>query len=1597
MAKSYTFRITSEGVDKLRKELEALGPAGKQVFDTIAQTTPKLASGMTAAEERTRKVREELEKLSVQARATESVVDRINRVTGVSASAMGDRASDVAAYGEELDRLRARYNPLFAAQQRHRRELEDIAHAERIGAISANEAAQARARAAVLTGQAAVANDELARSHGRGSQAMQQFSYQFSDVVSQIASGTDLTRALIQQGAQIAPMFLGGATALGAMAGALAFVVTQQVLFGDTVKAAADQARAFDDVMADVTKTVDDQADGIRKLVDSYNSMSAAQQTLARIKITAQLAETTKELQKQQDAFDDLLAKQLGAREFQTTAGVMPLSAVEIVKHGVPAFDLQQSPELADDPVVKLALQIKELRASGDFAAITDLLSKQGKAGRDAAEDLVETASGIDELSRRSEQAGHFLNLVERGLTKTAGSATAVGGAISATADALMRMASDRSWVEAAREGPEALRELAKQQAVLAAEAEVERALYAEALRDGMTTKEELANLARQVAEAGDIAAEKFDLENSLKGGFGLKEATAAAKVFADQMDDVNRFLVDQAGGITAAERAYQPFAAQIEKLEDLKRQEGLSTTQLTEIEQELVRLRLAGAVAMEDATAQIERQNEQRMAEIGLLEKRNDLLRQQLAGGRDGLKAGADLVQLEVQARIDNQVAQEMERLRKLQEQGLKIDLEAEEKRMRSALETQAALEKQLKTQNMANRAADRLGNVFTRLASGDMGAVAEGIGDLVQDFNALEAQTGSAATAFIELGKGLLQSTEAGNALGNALGEILGRSDAQNRNAQIGGSIGGSVGSLFGPAGKGIGSFLGNLVGGLFGPGNSIGERGNAAAGIDANGYLRATGAVSTDNKADPAAYRSLIEQTSGAINEVLATLGATLSSHLPGVSFGQQDGKYFYELDQSLNLDDYRNKKGAVGGYGSAEEAVAAAIKSIVDGGFIEGLDDLSGRVLERIAGKSLEDIQAALGDLSYMQEALQPFQEALGEFAQRMADNSAYFEGAIDAATRLGESTDLLRQRQEEAAAQIRGEFEQGVADRLLEQTDPTAFALLLVEREFAALRTEADAVSASMETRTQIEELYRRAVDEVTGAVEESATKVRSLAEIMRERETLETQLLMLQGNTAELRRREREALVESNRALYDQITALQDQQAAAQAAAEAAAKAAEAQQKLADMNMDLQERALRLVGRSGAADLFGFDRQRQSDRSAFQGIGGNLGWFDAVTGAERAQMVFDTARDAYVSAIDSQISILQAQLRLEEEQAQSTRDLVSGLRDAAGRLRQFRDGLLLSELSPMLPEAQLAEARRQLADAVTAARGGDVEAAGRVQDLVSRVLEISGDFYGRASLPYAQEFAAQQALLDQLSGTLDSRATIEERSLTQLIDLSSSAQEQIKQLQQLRADAMGLGQQQVASMDALRATMQASFASLTAALAGLSAALPAQLAGSGLVEPANMNDRAQHYLAANPDVAQAWDLNLNNTRAAASTREEWALKHYEIFGLSEGRAFADGGYASPGMALVGEEGPELVDFRAPARVYTADQTAAALRSGLSGDAETKRLLASAVQLLERLVGVTERDGDDVCERLDRVSGLLSKGAASGALNRSKAA
>lgn len=114
----------------------------KAANDNLASIGRGASSGLKQFSQEAQRANEYLRKI---AQTSSDVVTRVNAVTGVTGG-MRRSADDFAAYGKELDRLRAQYNPLFAVIQKYRASVEDIRKAHSVGAISAEEMAQAVSR-----------------------------------------------------------------------------------------------------------------------------------------------------------------------------------------------------------------------------------------------------------------------------------------------------------------------------------------------------------------------------------------------------------------------------------------------------------------------------------------------------------------------------------------------------------------------------------------------------------------------------------------------------------------------------------------------------------------------------------------------------------------------------------------------------------------------------------------------------------------------------------------------------------------------------------------------------------------------------------------------------------------------------------------------------------------------------------------------------------------------------------------------------------------------------------------------------------------------------------------------------------------------------------------------------------------------------------------------------------------------------------------------------------------------------------------------------------------------------------------------------------
>ncbi len=137
---------------------------------------------------------------------------RIDGMVGIGTRGAKEWSGALADQGKELDRLRARYSPLFATINNYKAAVADIKRAHSIGAISANEmtAAIQRERQAALASTAAIkgrntaltATPRFGRAGNSGFETAN-IAAQFQDIAVTSAMGMNPLQIALQQGTQL--------------------------------------------------------------------------------------------------------------------------------------------------------------------------------------------------------------------------------------------------------------------------------------------------------------------------------------------------------------------------------------------------------------------------------------------------------------------------------------------------------------------------------------------------------------------------------------------------------------------------------------------------------------------------------------------------------------------------------------------------------------------------------------------------------------------------------------------------------------------------------------------------------------------------------------------------------------------------------------------------------------------------------------------------------------------------------------------------------------------------------------------------------------------------------------------------------------------------------------------------------------------------------------------------------------------------------------------------------------------------------------------------------------------------------------------------
>lgn len=176
-------------------------------------------------------------RLDTEARALSEAAaaqQRYNASLGVRSDfGTAGRTADIAAVGDEIQRLRERYVPLAAVQRRYLETLREINQAAKVGVLTEVERADAVARTKAAFAEQVVALRGVQEAGGRlrlASHDLANLSYQVNDILTMLASGAPPLQIIATQAGQVYQILasqqgglIGGVKALG---GSLAGMVT---------------------------------------------------------------------------------------------------------------------------------------------------------------------------------------------------------------------------------------------------------------------------------------------------------------------------------------------------------------------------------------------------------------------------------------------------------------------------------------------------------------------------------------------------------------------------------------------------------------------------------------------------------------------------------------------------------------------------------------------------------------------------------------------------------------------------------------------------------------------------------------------------------------------------------------------------------------------------------------------------------------------------------------------------------------------------------------------------------------------------------------------------------------------------------------------------------------------------------------------------------------------------------------------------------------------------------------------------------------------------------------------------------------------------
>lgn len=389
----------------------------------------------------------------------------VNKVVGKFAEA-GKKAQDafnktaekgvensqvVKANAREIENLKRKYDPLYAASKRYEQELDKLNRAHNVGAINAkqHEAALERLNTEFANGGRGISQVSNA-TRGYGSQ-LQQVGFQVGDFATQVGAGTSAVQALGQQ----LPQLLGAFGTFGALAGAGAAIM---IPLGAALVRTAFDAESLEDKVESLTKTTDAYVtaaqaaatpiDELRRkygeLADEVQRVNETTLAITGAAASVALADTAKSLATQFGGLGDELVQ----NPFGQFLNDQTIRQIELT-----AKKFSREFEIAEDQALAVAEALRDLAEAGSDeqkvaaagAALNEVLVSVAGSAEEAQRKFGDILTGPEGLGAIMEQAARQ---VESGISDQERAYGRLIDAYDSDTQTLKKLASDREEAE---------------------------------------------------------------------------------------------------------------------------------------------------------------------------------------------------------------------------------------------------------------------------------------------------------------------------------------------------------------------------------------------------------------------------------------------------------------------------------------------------------------------------------------------------------------------------------------------------------------------------------------------------------------------------------------------------------------------------------------------------------------------------------------------------------------------------------------------------------------------------------------------------------------------------------------------------------------------------------------------------------------------------------------------------------------------------------------------------------------------------------------------------------------------------------------------